>query len=215
MLCFMHDESAVVLEVRKGFFNDLRYDSDEAIILNLPAADDDIWRAVEEVDAVSMEECVLRCIDCEIPSLRDAIDDAIDQEGGIGMANEFAKSLAQKEQIWHEEDWIKYKALLSVTGHPSLQDAIQLMHGLEQYELLPEVTGSSEYVEFNLRKKCPDLPKELFQTAQAFQIGWQMLEDDNAIITAYGVLRRKDGGHLPFFHSGQEKQHELGGMEMM
>ena len=34
---------------------------------------------------------------------------AIDQEGGIGLANEFAKALAQKQRAWEETDWIKYK----------------------------------------------------------------------------------------------------------
>ena len=87
----------VVLEVRKGFFGDPSYDNDKTAILNLPAEDADIWRAVGEVDAASPDECAFRCIDCEIPSLRDTVDDAIEQEGGIGMASEFAANLAQKK----------------------------------------------------------------------------------------------------------------------
>ena len=139
MFCFVRSSAPVVLEVRKGFFDDPSYDNDKTTILNLPASDADIWRAVGEVDAASLDECAFRCIDCEIPSLRDAVDDAIEQEGGIGMASEFATNLAQKKQSWHEVDWVKYKALLSVAGHPHLQDAIQLMHGLDAYELRPEV----------------------------------------------------------------------------
>ena len=82
------------------------------------------------MDAASEEECAFRCTDCLLPSLRDAINDAIDEEGGIGQINEFAQLLAQKNQIWDANDLVKYKALLSVAGHPSLQDAMQLMHGL-------------------------------------------------------------------------------------
>ena len=171
MFCFARPSAPVVLEVSKGFFDDPSYDNDKTAILNLPAEDADIWRAVGEVDAASPDECAFRCIDCKIPSLRDTVDDAIDQEGGIGMANEFAKSLAQKEQAWQEADWIKYKALLSVAGRPNLQDAIQLMHGLEDYDLRPDVAATWDYAEVILREKYPDLPEELFQTPPG-RYGW-------------------------------------------
>lgn len=46
-------------------------------MLNLPAADAGIWRAVEKVDAASVDECAFRCVDCLIPFLRDAINNAI------------------------------------------------------------------------------------------------------------------------------------------
>ena len=121
------------------------------------------------------------------------------------MANEFAKSLARKEQAWQEADWIKYKALLSVTGRPSLQDAIQLMHGLDDYDLRPDVAATWDYAEVILREKYPDLPEELFQTPQAAMVGRQMLEENHAAITDYGLLRRKDSGQLPVFRQEQKE----------
>ena len=211
---FDHSGAPVVLEVSKGYFDDPGYDNDKTAILNLPAEDADIWRAVGEVDAASPDECAFRCIDCKIPSLRDTVDDAIDQEGGIGMANEFAKSLAQKEQAWQEADWIKYKALLSVAGRPNLQDAIQLMHGLEDYDLRPDVAATWDYAEVILREKYPDLPEELFQTPQAAMVGRQMLEENHAAITDYGLLRRKDSGQLPVFRQEQKEAPAWSGMEM-
>ena len=152
---FDHSGAPVVLEVSKGYFDDPGYDNDKTAILNLPATDAAIWRAVEAVDAASEEECAFRCTDCLLPSLRDAINDAIDEEGGIGQINEFAQLLAQKNQIWDANDLVKYKALLSVAGHPSLQDAMQLMHGLDAYELRPEVAQTWEYAEAALREKYP------------------------------------------------------------
>ena len=131
----------VVLEFSKGYFDAPGYDNDKTAILNLPATDAAIWRAVEAVDAASEEECAFRCTDCLLPSLRDAINDAIDEEGGIGQINEFAQLLAQKNQIWDANDLVKYKALLSVAGHPSLPDAMQLMHDLDAYELRPARRG--------------------------------------------------------------------------
>lgn len=214
MFCFARSSAPVVLEIRKGFFDDPSYDNDKTTILNLPASDADIWRAVGEVDAASLEECAFRCIDCEIPSLRDAVDDAIEQEGGIGMASEFAANLAQKKQSWHEADWVKYKALLSVAGRPSLQDAIQLMHGLDDYDLRPDVAATWDYAEVVLREKYPDLPEELFQTPQAAMVGRQMLEENHAAITDYGLFRRKDNGQLPVFQRETQAMDspQMGGM---
>lgn len=212
--CFARPSAPVVLEVRKGFFDDPSYDNDKTAILDLPAEDADIWLAVGEVDAASPEECAFRCIDCAVPALRDAVDDAIDQEGGIDMANEFAKSLARKEQAWQEADWIKYKALLSVAGHPSLQDAVQLTHGLEDYDLRPDVAATWDYAEAVLREKYPDLPEELFQTPQAARIGQKWLEQGDAVITDYGLIRRKDGGQLPVFQRETQTMDgpQMGGM---
>ena len=214
MFCFSRPSAPVVLEVSKGFFSDPSYDNDKTAILNLPASDADIWRAVGEVDAASLEECAFRCIDCEIPALRDAVDSAIDQEGGIDMASEFAKALAQKQRAWEETDWIKYKALLSVAGHPSLQDALQLMHGLDDYDLRPDVAATWDYAAVVLREKYPDLPEELFQTPQAAQVGQRMLEENHAAITDYGLLRRKDNGQLPAFQEPSQEPQETYGTQM-
>ena len=214
MFCFSRPSAPVVLEVSKGFFDDSQYDNDKTAILNLPTSDADIWRAVGEVDAASLEECAFHCIDCEIPALRDAIDDAIDQEGGIGLANEFAKNLAQQEKTWHEMDWIKYKALLSVAEDVGLEDAINLMRNLDAYDFHPEVAEPWEYVELPLREKYPDLPEELLQTPQAAQIGQKLLERDNAAITEYGMIRRKDRGPLPSFQPKQADTPTWGGMEL-
>ncbi len=143
--CFHRSDAPVMLEVRKGFFNDPSYDNDKTAVLNLPAADAGIWRAVEKVDAASVDECAFRCVDCLIPFLRDAINNAIDDEDGIEQADEFAKRLAQIEREWPESDMVKYKALLSVVDHPSLQDATRLMGEIDQYELRPEVAQTWGY----------------------------------------------------------------------
>ena len=190
--------------------DELDYGNDKSAVLDLPATDATVWRAVEAVDAASEEECAFCCTDCLIPSLRDAINDAIDEEGGIGQVNEFAQLLAQKKRTWDTNDIVKYKALLAASGNPSLQDAMQLMHGLDAYELRPEVAQTWEYAEAALRARYPDLPEVLFQTPQAGQVGRELLEMDHAVITDYGLLRRKDGGQLPVFRQEQQKNEITG-----
>lgn len=204
--CFHRSDAPVMLEVRKGFFNDPSYDNDKTAVLNLPAADAGIWRAVEKVDAASVDECAFRCVDCLIPFLRDAINNAIDDEDGIEQADEFAKRLAQIEREWPESDMVKYKALLSVVDHPSLQDATRLMGEIDQYELRPEVAQTWGYAEMMFREKYSALPEELFQTPQAAQIGQKMLDDRLGVIVLLETMKAADKDHRVFklqFEAGE------------
>ena len=216
-LYFHRSGAPVVLEMRKRHFDDPAYDSDKTAVLNLPASDADIWRAVGEVAAASPKECAFRCTDCRIPSLREAINDAIEDGGGLEQANRFARQLAKNLRIWDLNDLIKYKALLAASGPPDLEQAAELAKDLDQYELRPEIAANWEYAAVVLREKYPDLPEELFQTPQAARIGQQMLEDIHVVITDYGLLRRKDGGQLPVFQGSAQKpqglyEPQMGGM---
>ena len=104
--CFHRSDAPVVLEVRKGFFNDPSYDNDKTAVLNLPAADAGIWRAVEKVDAASVDECAFRCVDCLIPFLRDAINNA-SRLLGIDSIDEYIRyggTLRAGELAFDDED---------------------------------------------------------------------------------------------------------------
>ena len=186
------------------------------VILPLPAIEVAIPDILKRVGAASIDECSFCCVECIVPSLRDTIDDTLNDIDGFNQINEFAQSLAQKKRVWDGADRIKYKALLEASGHPDLQEATELMHGLEDYELRRDIAESWDYAKLVLREKYPDLPEELFQTPQAARIGQRWLERGDAAITDYGLIRRKDGGLLPHFQSEQERQiqQRQGGMEM-
>ncbi len=159
---------------------------------SLPASDEDLWRAVEAVDAASPKECGFRCVECMIPALRAVIGQAIDEEEGIEAVNEFARELKKKSRVWDTPEIVKYKALLEANHVSSLQEAERLTHRLDEYELLPEIGASWDYAELVLREEYPGLPAELFQTGQAAQIGQRLLAQNGAVLTEYGLLRRKD-----------------------
>lgn len=197
MSYFLRSDAPVVLTVSKGFFNDPRYDNQLAASLDLPASDEMVWRAVEAVEAASPKECGYRCADCLIPAVKELIDDAIDDAGDIGQANEYARLLKERERHLDESGWSRYKALLQASRCAELGDAMRLLHELDEYELRPEVTSSWSYAELRLREKYPDLPEALFQTGQSAQIGEQMLAEENAALTSYGLIHRKDGQPLP------------------
>lgn len=206
----------IELEVTRSGVRESDSGQETPVILSLPAIQGAISDVLKRVDAASLDECSFRCVECLIPSLRDTVDDALSDVDGFDQVNEFAQSLAQKKRVWNEADRIKYKALLEASGHPDLQEAIQLMHNLDQYELRPEIAEPWDYTEVILREKYPDLPEELFQTPQAARIGQKWLEQGDAAITDYGLIRRKDGGLLPHFQPEQERQiqQRYGGMEM-
>lgn len=209
---FQRSGAPMVLEIRKGFFDDPPYDNDEIATLDLPAVDDDIWQAVGAVDAASAKECGFLCVDCLIPSLRDAINDALEDDG-LEEVNDFARQLAQRKRIWGETEFACYKALLAAMGQPSLTDAAQLMEEADQYELCPEVANTWGYAELVLREKYPDLPEELLQPPQVAQIGQRMLDDRLGAITEYGLIRRKDGQPLPVFQPEHQKE-AFSGLQM-
>ena len=132
MAYFEHSGAPVVVEVRKGFGNG------PPAILDLPACEEAVRRALQAVEAVSTDECRFRCVDCLIPAARPLINDAIDREGGIDQAKAYARVLKKKLRVWVEEDIVKYKALLEATGCAGLEDAIKLTEELEQYDFKPE-----------------------------------------------------------------------------
>ena len=196
---FERSGAPVVLHVSKGFFNDPAYDNDLGATLDLPAIVGAVDRAVDAVDAASIDECGFRCVDCLIPAAREWINDAIDDEGGIDLANAFARKLWEMGRRVPLPDQIKYKALLEASGCSGLQDAMKLAEELDLYEFRPEIAESWDYAEAALRERYPDLPPILFQTSQAANAGSEMLERDHAALTSYGLIRRKDGEPLPVF----------------
>lgn len=189
----------MVLEVTKGFFHDPAYDNDLRVHLALPASKDAVRDAVEAVGAVSVKACKFCCVDCLIPSLKEMINEAMDDASNPVPAMETAELLRRKESQWSAEEFLKYKALLEASGCFDLADALGLMEGLEQYELYPDVAQPWDYAELVLREKYPDLPAELFQTGQSAEIGRKMLEEGHDALTSYGLIRNKNGEPLPRF----------------
>ena len=188
-----------------------KYNSDKSAFLNLPAIGNAIGQAIDKVGASSEKECGFQCVECLIPSLREMIDDAIADAGGLAPAEKIAALLKQKQRIWNEDAIIKYKAILEASGCSGLQDAIRLMEDLDQYELRPDVAQPWSYAELVLREKYPDLPEALFQTGQSAEIGRELLEDRNGVITGYGLIRRLDGQPIQSLHEAPEQN----GMEMI
>ena len=213
---FNRTGAPIELEVSRKDIRESGPSQEAPVILPLPAIEGAIPDMLKRVGTASLDECSFRCVECLVPSLRDTIDDTLNDIDGFNQVNEFAQSLAQKKRVWDGADRIKYKALLEASGHPDLKKATELMHGLEDYELRRDIAESWDYADLVLREKYPDLPEELFRTPQAARIGQKWLEKGDAAITDYGLIRRKDGSPLPCFRQDQAQKAQLqcGGMKM-
>lgn len=201
----------VVLEVRRGCFEGPDDSNGLTAPLDLPTCEEAVRRAIRSVEAAAFEECDFQCVACLIPAAQDMINDVIDEEGDIRLANGFAKLLHKKERTWGEADIVKYKALLEASGCTALEDAMKLMEELDQYDFQPEINSPQDYAEATMKARYPDLPSVLFQTARSFQVGAELMREEHAALTDYGLIRRKDGQPLPTFEQrGEEFAQSMG-----
>ena len=186
---FERSGAPVVLEISKGFFNDPAYDNDRKVMLDLPVIGDAIWSAVGAAGAASVKECAYHCTDCLIPAARDVIDAAED----IDAVNDFARLLEQMQRRAYPA---QYRAVFEASGCTSLEDAAQLLRDIDAYELKTEIIGSNHYAEELLKQQFSELYPRLRPCVNPYMLGDVLLEKNNAAITSYGLLRRKDGGPL-------------------
>ena len=123
--------------------------------------------------------------DCAVPEAGRWIQSEQDPEAIL----QFAEQIQRAEQ---DGTLTRYKALLEAVSCSSLQEANRLYERMEEFEFRAEIAHTWNYAEAELRGKYPDLPPLLFQSSQAYQVGLDMMEQDHAVLTAYGMVRRLD-----------------------
>lgn len=208
---FQRSGAPVVLEFSRGCFEGPDDSNGLIATLDLPTCEEAVRRAIRSVEAAAFEECDFRCVGCLIPAAQDMINDTIEEEGDIRLAHSFAKMLQKKKRIWDEVDIVKYKALLEASGCTVLKDAMKLAEELDQYDFQPEINTAEDYAEATMKARYPDLPSVLFQTAHSFQVGAELMREEHAALTDYGLIRRKDGQPLPTFEQrGEEFAQSMG-----
>lgn len=126
-------------------------------VLNLPACEADVNQAFNTAD-IFRKEYFVQCVDCLIPAARKWINDAVQAEGGIEAANEFARQLEQKERIWDAAEFTRYKALLAASGCACLSKARGLLDEMDEY---PQYYVSNNHEAI--------ISKEVFQSVQALR----------------------------------------------
>jgi hypothetical protein len=191
MAYFQRTGAPVVLEFEKD---------GRTVSLNLPLKAiklDEALHSIGETDPVAAN---FRCTDCLIPAAREWITEAQD----IQLADQFAQQLDYMER---RGGVVEYKALLEAAKCSDLQTASELAEGIEEYQLDPEYADMETYARETLSKPpYSELDVDLAKHLNLYTFGQELMKQNNAMQTEYGVLSRKDGG--PIF--GQAEAPEEG-----
>ncbi len=189
--CFDRSDAPVVLQIRKGHFNDPAYDNNLTATLKLPLVfGSELGKALDAVEAASAEEIGYSCTDCLIPEAKEWINDA----QNIEQAGEFAKAL---DHIARNLCVKEYKALLETARCENLEEALRLSELAGEYQLITDCPSPEVYARAALAK--PEFAKisaALCKCTSLYDLGRELMAQDNTADTSYGLLSRKDGGPL-------------------
>lgn len=183
---------AILLSVRKGYFNDPAYDNDLCVQLKLPADDAAISQAAEAVDAASLRECAFHVEDCAVPQLCELITDELeDCNGDITVVDAFAGQLRKLDR---EGRLPVYKAMLEAAPKDlSLDEAVDLAEQAADFQLLREIPSPLEYAQAEILKHDIPLKDELIGSRDLYSYGQKLMDAQGAVGTEYGILLSEDG----------------------
>ncbi|MEA5040260.1 hypothetical protein SDC9_56375 [bioreactor metagenome] len=181
---------AVLLKVTKGCFNDPEYDNDLVTFMKLPANEDEVCRAAQEVNAASPKECAFAVVDCTIPRLSEKITDELEN----GNLNTVWELSVQLKRLSDDGSIPTFKAMLeSAPNEISLEDALDLAYQAGEFRLLREIASPEDYAKAELAKCNIPLKEELLQSQNLYRYGEKLMEMNQAIGTDYGILYSPDG----------------------
>ena len=120
----------VLLKVSRGYFNDGQ-DDGPSVTIRLPASEEDLDKALEQLDAASWKECGYTCLDCAVPWAREWME-----EEDLGTIQSFAEEL---DQLQKQGQLPKYKALLLASRCEDLMDALELADSIKDMVFSPAI----------------------------------------------------------------------------
>ena len=165
---------AVLLEIRPER-------EGESLLLKLPATPESL--------AAFGRETAFRCLDCRIPSLREAVGRA----GSLAEANEAARQMREMSQ----ERLPALKALISTQGFGTLREALDLYGKLDEYSLDARTRSADAAARRELRAMLSEADAErILPYVDLDGFGAQIMEERGQVLTEYGALCRKDGAPI-------------------
>lgn len=179
-------------------------DFDKTVMLGLPTTE--YWGndAVRQIGADNWDEINIRCADCRVPQLRDAIT----QENTIFAANTAAITLEEMA----DKETVTFKAVLEARGFADLDDALGLANNLGDYICSRQFSSLGDVALEEIMNLTSEGDAELLlEYVDLYQYGKALIESGNIALTAYGGIERQDGEPIVRM---EEPNHGIGGMEM-
>lgn len=178
-------------------------ETDHPITLALPAAEDTLTQVLEQCDVHSWDDLTFRISDSAIPHLFD--------EGDCGSAedlNQLAKELKHRQS---QGELSKLKAVLRAADCRDIENALTIAQDLDNYEFSTELRTAEEVASSELRRNVKgDVLPLLEKHTNLFNLGMDMLQEHNAVLTPYGLIWRSDGELIM-----APEQEQQNGMEVM
>ena len=168
------------------------------VTLDLPAAEAELLDAQEQLGVEGWEGVTVIDYDGIIPYAAEFTDLPMELE----EFNEIAKAV--QDMPFPEKQLPKLKALLEQFEVRDIATAISLTEHLEDYVLTTEISSPQETAIDQLRFMTDDHSAELLIShVNLYAYGCDIIKEDNAAITPYGLLHRAD--YQPMLTPVQEK----------
>ena len=174
------------------------FGGDRTAVLDLPASEEALAAAQEQLGTLNWENTVVLNYDGILPYAAFFADLPSELEA----FNEFAKAV--QDIPFPEKQLPKLKALLKQFEVRDIATAISLTEHLEDYILTPEISSPQETAIDQLRFMTDDHSAELLIShVNLYAYGCDIIKEDNAALTPYGLLHRAD--YQPMLTPVQEK----------
>lgn len=188
----------VLLKVSRGYFNDGQ-DDGPSVMIRLPASEEDLDKALEQLDVASWEECGYACLDCAVPWTREWIED----EEDLSTIQPFAEEL---DRLQRQGQLPKYKALLLATDCEDLRDALELVDSVKEMVFSPAIYSPKDVALAELQAILDgDGLKSLLRHIDLDGYGQELVTADHEVLTPYGLICQQNGEPIPSWRrDGQE-----------
>ena len=174
-------------------FKDVR-----TVTLDLPATEAKLSAAQEQLGTLKWENTVVLNYDGILPNAASFADRPVELEA----FNELAAVV--RDMSSPEKQLPKLKALLKQFEVQDIETAIGLTEHLDDYVLTPEISSPQETAIDQLHFMTDDHSVELLIShVNLYAYGCDIIKEDNATLTPYGLLHRAD--YQPMLTPVQEK----------
>ena len=157
------------------------------VTLDLPATEAELSAAQEQLGTLKWENTVVLDYDGVIPNVADFADLPME----MNAFNSFSEAV--RDIPFPERQLPKLKALLEQFEVKDIGTAMQLVEHLEDYNLTPKLSSPEETAIDQLRFLTDEHSVELLLPhVNLYTYGCDIIKEDNASLTPYGLLHRAD-----------------------
>lgn len=182
-----------------------RRDSHDALsaTIRLPASEEELDKALEQLDAAGWEECGYTCLDCAVPWAREWME-----EEDLSTIQPFAEEL---NQLQRQGQLPKYKALLLASRCEDLWDALEMADSMQSMVFTPSILSSQDAALAKLQTVFDaDNLNILLRHLDLNGYGNELIAADHEELTPYGLIHQQNGEPIPI----RRKEDQEMGMEV-